>query len=469
MDERVRTLNDRPVRTDGAQYVIYWSQMNRRVRENHALVHAAELANELNLPLLYFERLTCGNPAANDRFWTFMLEGVPDTEAELAKLGIGYTFHLRARRDDPRDGLMHFAENAAAVITDDFPVFVTAKNNRLVAERLPIAMRSVQASTVIPPSRFEKREYAAYTFRPKVKKLLPQYLQPAHLPKLNCKWNAPPSRDWHTSITRGSIPALLANCDIDHSVPPSVTYAGGSAAAQRRLRDFLENRFSRYNKDRNQPSRHATSEMSPYLHFGHIGALDIALQVQQYTAEHQMMADEYLEELIVRRELTYNFAYHSERVDSLSQLPEWARSTLLKHATDRRDPIYSRETLETAQTKDPIWNAAQKELLLRGRINNYYRMYWGKKVIEWSPCCQTALEHLLHFHDRYALDGRDPNTYTNILWLFGLHDRPWSERPIFGTIRYMSYDGIRRKTDSKSYIEEISEIERTGTDQHRVS
>jgi deoxyribodipyrimidine photo-lyase len=198
------------------------------------------------------------------------------------------------------------------------------------------------------------------------------------------------------------------------------------------------------------------------LHFGNISAVELAVAAREYAAEHKLIADEYLEELIVRRELAFNYARFAENIESFDHLPDWAKQTMEKHAADKRDSSYTREQFEQAHTHDPIWNATQKEMLLRGKIHGYYRMYWGKKIIEWSPTYQEALETMIHMHDRYALDGRDPNTYTNILWCFGLHDRPWPERPIYGTIRSMSYDGMRRKTNSEAYIKEIEYLERTG-------
>jgi deoxyribodipyrimidine photo-lyase len=190
--------------------------------------------------------------------------------------------------------------------------------------------------------------------------------------------------------------------------------------------------------------------------------------VRDYAAEHQLIADEFLEELIVRRELAFNFARFTPDVESLDSLPDWCKRTMAKHAADPRPWLYTPHQLERAETHDALWNATQKELLIRGKIHGYYRMYWGKKIIEWSPTYAEALRVMIHLHDIYALDGRDPNTYTNILWCFGLHDRPWGERPVFGQLRYMSLDGMRRKTDTKAYIEEVAYLERTGKDPYRI-
>src|SRR5439155_9630320 len=235
-------------------------------------------------------------------------------------------------------------------------------------------------------------------------------------------------------VEPSGIAGLVASCEIDHSVKPAIGLPGGRAVAEKRLARFLEDRLRRYARERNDPSKHATSELSPYLHFGQISSLEIALAAREHAAEHGLIADEFLEELIVRRELAFNFTRFTDDYESLDALPSWARETLRKHDGDPRDPKFTREQIERAETYDDLWNATQKELLLRGRIHGYYRMYWGKKIIEWSPSHAEALATMIYLHDRYALDGRDPNTYTNVLWCFGLHDRPWFERPIFGQI-----------------------------------
>lgn len=460
MNERVAILNERETRA-GAEYVLYWAQMNRRVDSNHALAYAAEMANDLRLPLLCYEGLTCSYPHANDRLHTFILEGVPDTAKQLAKLGIGYVFYPRRRRSDANDILYRLAAKAAAVVTDDYPTFVAAAHNGSVPGKIDCPYSTVDSSCIVPMSRLEKREYAAYTIRPKITRMLPEYLKPVTIPRLARRFDLP-IPEFHFPVTREGIPELVAGCEIDHSVRPSTAFRGGSGAAEKRLIHFLKNNLRRYARERNEPSAHATSNLSPYLHFGHISSLHVALAARSYAEEHQLVASEFLEELIVRRELAFNFARFTRDPESLDVLPDWARATLRKHNTDRRDTVYTARQMEAGETYDPLWNATQKEMLLRGKIHGYYRMYWGKKIIEWSATHEAALDFMIAMHDRYALDGRDPNTYTNILWCFGLHDRPWFERPIFGQIRYMSYDGMKRKTDVDAYIREIEYVERTG-------
>jgi len=466
-EDRIRSLNDAPLQSR-AKYVLYWSQMNRRVESNHALAHAIHLANTLKVPVLVYEALTCTYRQANRRIHTFILEGVPETSSRLDKLGIGYVFYLRARRSDADDMLYRLAEDAAAVVTDDYPSFIAATHNASVPGKLKIPYLAVDSSCIVPMNRFEKREYAAYTIRPKIHKLLPGYMKPLQMPKLDYRWSGP-TPNFHTEVTATNIAKLVEGCQIDQHVPISTTFHGGALEAEKRLETFLGSNLKRYATDRNQPAAHATSNLSPYLHFGMISALDVALKVQSFGIEHNLSSSEFLEEMIVRRELAFNFAkFAGPQVECLSSLPDWARKTLLEHAADERKPSFTRAQLEGAETYDDIWNATQKELLFRGKMHGYYRMYWGKKIIEWSPTCQDALETMIYLHDKYALDGRDPNTYTGILWCFGLHDRPWFERPIFGQIRYMSYDGMKRKTDVASYLREIAYIESTGKDPFTV-
>ena len=254
-------------------------------------------------------------------------------------------------------------------------------------------------------SLFEKREYAAYTIRPKIRARLTKYLAKAPSVRLKHKFELP-TPELHTEVTGANIAGLLASCEIHHGIRPSTSFRGGTLDAQRRLRTFLKKNLARYAGESNQPSAHATSNLSPYLHFGHISALDVALAVRAYAQRHKLMADEFLEELIVRRELAFNFARHTDQPESLDVLPDWARRTLKKHDRDKRPVVYTFDKLERAETRDELWNATQKEMLLRGKIHGYYRMYWGKKIIEWTPSHAEALAFMISIHDRYALDGR---------------------------------------------------------------
>ncbi|HEU0123295.1 MAG TPA: deoxyribodipyrimidine photo-lyase [Bryobacteraceae bacterium] len=467
LSQRIQPLNDLPIRPSG-RYVLYWTQMNRRADSNQALAHAASEANRLQLPLLVYEGLTCTYTEANDRMHTFVLEGVPEQQRRLAALGAGYCFYLRKRVSDDNRVLYRLAAEAALVVTDDYPTFIAARHNAKVPARIGVAFHAVDASCVIPMAHFTKQEWAAYTIRPKIHKVLREHLHPVPAITLAHRWQLPIPQ-WHTEVTPANIASLVAACEIDHSVKPSHTFTGGRLAAEKALHAFLTARLRRYAGEKNSPSNHVTSDLSPYLHFGQISALEVALAAEGYAEEHKLVAAEFLEELIVRRELAFNFTRFCPDYESLAALPDWVQLTMRKHANDHRDYLYTPEQFAHARTHDPLWNACQKEMLLRGKIHGYYRMYWGKKIMEWSPSLQQAQDTMIHIHDRYALDGRDPNTYTSILWCFGLHDRPWGERPVFGTIRYMGYDGMKRKTDVPSYIREIDHLERTGIDPFRTA
>jgi deoxyribodipyrimidine photo-lyase len=464
--ERIRKLNSAGERA-GARYVLYWSQMNRRVEGNHALLFATELANRNELPVLVYEGLTCTYQYANDRLHRFILEAVPETERRLKRAGIGYVFYLRRTRSSRNDVLYELARSALAVVTDDYPTFIARTHNGSVPSKLDVAYYAVDSSCIVPMSQITERQYGAYTLRPKISRVLAKYLRGPDALHVKQRWNQPVP-EFHVAVTPKNIGELVASCEIDHSVRPSLSFEGGRVAADKLLQHFLSQNLFRYAKDRNEPSEHATSHLSPYLHFGQISSLEIALQVKEYAEKNKLIADEYLEELIVRRELAFNYTRFVADPGKLENLPDWCRQTMKKHAGDRRERTYSREQLERADTYDDLWNATQKEMLLRGKIHGYYRMYWGKKIIEWLPGYQSAADFMIEMHDRYALDGRDPNTYTNILWCFGLHDRAWGERPVFGKLRYMSREGLERKTDTAAYIEEIQEMERTGKDPRKA-
>jgi deoxyribodipyrimidine photo-lyase len=423
------------------------------------LLYAVEIANRLDLPVLFYEGLTCTYEYANDRLHTFILEAVPETARRLEKAGVGYVFYLRRKRESRNDALYQLANRAAAVVTDDYPTFIAHEHNARVPRKLDVAYYVVDSSCVIPMREIKERQYAACTIRPRIHRALAKYLCPTDTLNVKRRFSGKVPA-FHTEVTAANIPELVGSCDIDHSIAPSLAFRGGRLEAEKLLDHFLRRNLKRYANTRNEPSEHATSQMSPYLHFGQISSLEIALAVQDYAHRHKLSDKEFLEELIVRRELAFNYVRHVHDPRSLANLPEWCQVNMEKHARDERHPRYSRKQLEQAETYDELWNATQKEMLLRGKIHGYYRMYWGKKIIEWTPRYQDAVDIMIDIHGKYALDGRDPNTYTNVLWCFGLHDRPWAERPIFGKMRYMSLEGMKRKTDTQAYINEIAQLER---------
>jgi deoxyribodipyrimidine photo-lyase len=405
MESRVRKLNDLP--PQAGDHVLYWMRWNRRAEANHALAFAAGTANRLGLPLLVYESEDLGS----ERQRAFARDGFQENAAALRKAGVGYQFGDRPGFDA-----------AAAIVTDEWPESL---------EPLPAFDReayAVDSSCIVPWSIIPGRSYAAMSIRPKIHKALPRFLKAAPALKVERRYRGPAPK------------------------APKPAGPGGRAQGLETLERFLTERLHRYALLKNEPSAHATSELSPYLHFGHVSSLEIALAVRNESPE-------FLEELIVRRELAFNFAHHATRPESLDELPAWARATLDKHRADPRDPMYTPAQFEEGATYDNLWNATQRELLRRGRIHGYYRMYWGKKILEWSRAPEEALDTMLRLHDRYAIDARDPNTYTNILWCFGLHDRPWPERAIYGTVRSMSRAGMERKTDVAAYLREIEALQ----------
>jgi deoxyribodipyrimidine photo-lyase len=450
IDERVVRLKEKPVNAKG-RYVLYWMQMYKRAHANHALNFAIEKANELNLPLFVYEGLKYYYPWASDRLHTFILEGVEEKREAFEKLGIRYVFYLQKDGDSPKQTVARLAHGAALVVTDDFPCFIIPGHNRRVAERAEIPVFTVDSNGVIPMSRFEKEEYGAYTIRPKIKRILADYLAPMNdarikTPSVDLTIDCP-----ETIVTADNIPSLVAACDIDHSVPPSEHYRGGTNAGRERLGKFVEEILPGYETSRNKPERDGSSRLSSYLHFGFLSPLEIALAVRDADAP-KPAREAYLEELIVRRELSYNLTRFNSNYDSLAALPAWAHETMREHAADQRPITYSLEELENGETHDELWNASQMEMVKTGEMHNYVRMLWGKNVIAWSPSYEIAFETLVHLNNKYCLDGRNPNSYAGILWCFGKHDRPWMERPVFGKMRYMTTGSTGKKFDSKKYI-----------------
>jgi deoxyribodipyrimidine photo-lyase len=315
----------------------------------------------------------------------------------------------------------------------------------------------VDSNGIIPMSKFDKEEYAAYTIRPKINKLLPNYLKPfveeaVEVHSADLEVDRP-----DTEVTAENIGALVAVCDIDDSVKPSPLYRGGTSAGRERLRKFVDEILPDYAATRNKPELDGSSRLSAYLHFGFLSPLEVALAAKDAAAP-QGSKDAFLEELIVRRELSFNMTRHNPHYDSLAALPAWVHKTMREHHDDEREVVYSLADLENAETHDELWNAAQLEMVKTGGMHNYVRMLWGKNVIAWSRNYQEAFETLVHLNNKYCLDGRDPNSYAGILWCFGKHDRPWMERPVFGTIRYMTSRSTGKKFNAAKYIDWVASL-----------
>ena len=424
--------------------------MFKRTSHNHALNFAIERANERKLPLVVYEGLKFYYPWASDRIHTFILEGVEEKRKEFEKLGIKYIFYLQKDENSPKDTVAKIAKDAALLVTDDFPCFIIPKHNAAIVKKAEIPVYAVDSNGVIPMSKFEKEEYAAYTIRPKIKRILRDYLKPFTEEKIivradNLKIDCP-----ETVVE--NIEKLVSECAIDHSVKPSHFYHGGTTNGRKRLKKFVAEILTNYDEARNKPEKDGSSRLSSYLHFGFLSSLEIALAVKEADAV-QESKDAYLEEIIVRRELSYNFTKFNPNYDSLESLPNWVQKTMREHIDDERQIIYSLEQLENYQTHDELWNAAQREMVETGEMHNYVRMLWGKNVIAWTKSYEEAFAILEHLNNKYCLDGRNPNSYAGILWCFGKHDRPWMERPVFGTIRYMTSGSTGKKFNSKQYIE----------------
>lgn len=451
ISERVQLLNDKPENTD-AKYVLYWMQMFKRATSNHALTFAVEQANARKLPLVVYEGLKFYYPWASDRFHAYILEGVEEKRRQFEKLGIKYVFYLQKDDHSPKQTVARIARDAALIVTDDFPCFIIPDHNRAIVAKARIPVYAVDSNGVIPMSKFEKEEFAARTIRPKIKRLLPEYLVKYKEAKINARADNLKVDCPDTEVNAENIPQLVAECAIDHSVKSSQIYHGGTLNGRKRLKHFVEKILPGYETTRNKPEIDGCSRLSSYLHFGFLSPLEIARAVADADAP-QAAKDAYLEELIVRRELSYNFTRFNEKYDSLDGLPDWALKTMSEHAGDKREIVYTLEELENCQTYDELWNASQREMNRSGELHNYVRMLWGKNVIAWTRTYADAFRILEHLNNKYCLDERNPNSYAGVLWCFGKHDRPWMERPVFGKLRYMTTGSTGRKFDAKAYIE----------------
>ncbi len=457
ISERVQLLNDKP-ENKKAKYVMYWMQMFKRTTHNHALKFAIEQANERNLPLLVYEGLKFYYPWASDRIHTFILEGVAEKRKEFEKLGITYVFYLQKDKSAPNQTVAKIAQNAALIVTDDFPCFIIPQHNAAISERAEIPVYAVDSNGIIPLSRFEKEEYGAYTIRPKINKILDEYFVPFEEVKVKIKKTDIKVECPNTEVNEKNLANLVATCAIDHDVKPSPVYHGGSVNGRKRLKYFIENILANYAESRNKPEIDGSSRLSSYLHFGFLSPLEIGLAVKNSDAPKESK-DAFLEELIVRRELSYNFTKFNKDYDSLKALPNWVQQTMRDHIGDERKEIYSIKELETCATYDELWNATQREMNITGEVHNYVRMLWGKLIIQWSKSYEEAFAALEHLNNKYCLDGRNPNSYAGILWCFGKHDRPWMEREIFGKMRYMTSGSTGKKFDSKKYIQWTKQLE----------
>jgi deoxyribodipyrimidine photo-lyase len=435
------------------EYVLYWMQSTHRFEENWALRYAILEADRLGKPLLIHQGLDPTYEHANDRIHTVILENARALHRRAQALGLHYQFVLRRRRDDDRRVVDRLAARAAMVVTDLFPTAGIAERTARFAERAPCKVILIESHAIVPSGAFVKEEYAARTIRPKIAKLIDLALEPVEdrPPRI-----ALPESVWNSlevsrvDFDRFDVAAEVAQCEIDHAVPP-VPFASGLDGARARLEAFCAGALPDYAERRNEPSdTEGSSRLSPYLHFGQISAAEVLRTVR--AAGHTESAVKFQDELVTWRELSLNFCLRNPNHGKLKGLPDWVHKTMEKHKDDPREVIYSLEQLERAETYDELWNAAQRELVRTGYMHNVTRMLWGKSVMLWTARYKHALEHLVLLNNKYALDGRDPSSYGGIQWCFGKFDRPWFDKPIFGVMRPMSLARAREKFDAEAYI-----------------
>ena len=448
-ETRLQTLNDNPVQ-DG-NYVLYWMQAAQRAENNQALEFAIKKANNLGQPLVVFFALTTDFPEANARHYYFMLEGLKETQNELKERNI----KLVIQKKSPPVGVKDLAEQASLVVTDRGYLKVEQNWDKKVAEIIATPLLQVESEVIVPVEEAsDKEEYAAYTLRKKIEKKLDDYLNPISKREVTV---SSLELDF-SSLDLTNLNQLVAGLDIDHSISQAPQLTGGNSQAQKHLTDFLTNKLAQYAELSNDPTTDYLSNLGPYLHFGQISPLHIALKAKQ--CEDSESLEDFLDQVIVRRELSINFVYYNQDYDDALKniLSEWAYETLEEHKSDLRDYNYSQEEFERAKTHDPYWNAAQLEMVITGKMHGYMRMYWGKKILEWTDKPQTGYEIGLYLNNKYSLDGRDPNSYAGVAWCFGKHDRAWQEREIFGKVRYMNANGLKRKFEADLYVKQIAKL-----------
>ena len=450
LDPRVTVRKPGAPNPEG-ECVVYWMQRALRALDNPALEAAVELGNELSKPVVVFLAPVPFYPHANLRHYRFLASGIPDIEDGLSKRNVGFVL-----RTYPDHSLTRFCEQVhpAIVIGDENPLREAEHWRVRAGQHLKVPFWTVDADVVVPSRLLGKEHFAARTIRPRLQELLPQFLVPTKFVKARIPWNKP-----RTLQSLSAHEDFTAGWSLDRSVSPMENWQGGTKHALSILADFVKDGLRNYPKDRNHPELSGTSHLSPYLHFGHIGPFTIAHALQAESAP-AAAKQAFLEQVIVRRELSVNFVRYNSYYDSFQCLEPWADRSFAQHSGDRRPILYSEAQLEHAETHDPLWNAAQKQMVLTGWMHNYVRMYWAKKILEWSPSVGAAYQRAVWLNDRYELDGRDPNGYAGIAWaIVGKHDRPWFERPVFGQIRYMSYASTSKKFDSHQYIQNVRRLE----------
>ncbi len=509
---RVRRLNAHRIAPQG-DWVVYWMTAFRRTRSNYALQYARDLAKELKRPLIILEALRVGYRWASDRFHRFVIEGMRDNQAACNAADVLYYPYVEAKPGEGSGLVEALADQACAVVTDDYPCFFHPRMLRAIQGRLTSPLVAIDANCLMPLQAAERTFTVAHSYRRWMQKTLPQHLQYppdenpldgrstrglpvlAQIPKkILSRW--PTAQIDNLLADKG-----LHNLPIDHAVGPGAV-AGGEVEAARLLRRFVSQRLNNYAEARNQPDEAGASELSPHLHFGHIGPHEIFFEVIQaagwnpgklgdafgkvaeapkgHDSESRATmktgklgqvngkvhgfwgvdeaTEAFLDQLCTWREIGFNMCWRETNYDQLESLPSWALQTIQEHADDLRPQVYSLEQFEKAQTHDEIWNAAQRQLVREGRIHNYLRMLWGKKILQWTPSAKVALQIMIELNNKYGLDGRDPNSYSGIFWVLGRYDRAWGpEREVFGKLRYMTSENTAKKHPLKKYLKRFAD------------
>jgi deoxyribodipyrimidine photo-lyase len=448
-DSRIRHLNDRPWRK--GRFVLYWMQQSQRAEANHALEYAVRQANRIGQRVVVVFGLFAGYPEANLRHYTFMLEGLKETEQTLKQRGI----RMVVRSGLPPDVALKLGREASLIVCDRGYLRHQKQWRQAVAQKSACRVVQVESDVVIPvQTASPKAEIGARTLRPKIQRLLPEYLlelrpTPVRTSSLDLDIEGLPLQDTQ---------ALLKRLKIDRRVKAvSHLFAGGTGEAKRRFSAFLKERLGHYDRHHNQPQTDDVSHMSPYLHFGQISPLYLLMEVKKASA-NPSARDAFIEELIVRRELACNFVHYVENYEAYGAIPAWAQQSLAEHRRDPRAYVYTRRQLENAATHDIYWNAAMREMRFTGFMHNYMRMYWGKKILEWSKTPEQGFAVTLALNNRYFLDGRDPNSFAGVAWVYGVHDRAWPQRPIYGKVRAMMASGLERKCDIQGYLQKVETL-----------
>ena len=440
---------------EDARAVVYWMQRAVRIADNPALDVAIDAANILDLPVVVYFGVVSNYPGANLRHYHFLQQGLRDAAQDAAERDVGFVV-----RRPPEASLERFLEEvqAALLIGDENPCREPERWRRVLARRLKIPYWTVDADVVVPSRVFNRSFVLLHHFRPRLKAELPRFLVASRKTEVHHRWQPP--KPVSSFALGADITAGFA--ELDRSVGPVDTFTGGAHAALKRLRDFVRNDLAAYDQARNHPETAGTSRLSPYLHFGNISPLTVALAVRKSANDGKIAAEtseRFLEQLIGWRELAILFVRHEPNYDNWECAAPWARKTLLEHASDPRTYRYTLEQLERAETHDDLWNAAQREMVLTGWMHNFMRMYWAKKILEWAPDPATAFDWAVILNDRYELDGRDPNGYAGIAWaIVGKLDRPWFNRPVFGLVRPMTYASFSRKFNAEAYIRKVSDL-----------